>query len=367
MGVPKFRPEIQALNPYQVGRPIDEVARDIGLGSASIVKLTANESPDGPFPGVAEAVAAAVSGVNRYPDNDLWELSHALAGEIGVSREAVLFGAGSVGLIAEIMSAAAGPGTNVVYGWPSFVMYRFAATWSGAAHVEVPLDDAHELDLDALASAIDDATRVVIVCNPNNPTGTIKSGDEIEDFVAAVPEDVLVVVDEAYHEFVRDERYRSAVPVAAARPNVVVLRTFSKIYSLAGLRIGYAVGQPPTLAEIRKAQEPLTVTTVSQAAAHASLGQPEELERRVMANEAARHHLQGALIEREVEFVESHTNFIYFKMPGGDSAGLSDAFTARGVILRPMGGGWLRVTVGSEADNRQFVASLDAILSDSRA
>ena len=359
--MPLFRSEIAGLTPYVVGRPIEDVAREIGLEPDAIIKLTANESPEGPFPGVSEAVAGAISGSNRYPDNDVWDLGHALARDLEVQRESLLFGAGSTALISEIVSATGGPGTNIVYGWPSFIMYRFAAVWAGAAHREVPLDQNHELDLRSMAEVVDDDTRVVVVCNPNNPTGTITAGDDVEEFVEQMPADVLVVVDEAYHEFVQDDRYRTAIPLATTRPNVVVLRTFSKIYSLAGFRVGYAVGMPETLGEIRKAQAPLTVSRVSQAAAQASIGQSDELERRIAANAAGRHHLHGAMAERDVEFVESHTNFIYFKMPGDDSQAISDDFTKRGVILRPMVGGWLRVTVGSEAENQRFISALDEI------
>jgi histidinol-phosphate aminotransferase len=362
--MPRFRPDIAALSPYQVGRQLDDVARAHGLDSADIVKLTANEFPEGPFPGVAEAAAAAVSRSNRYPDNDCWALGHALADELGVGFANVMFGAGSVALLTDIATALGGPGTSVVYAWPSFIMYRFAAIWAGSRYIEVPLDDAHGLDLDAMLAAIDDETSIVYLCNPNNPTGTIVPTPDIESFIDEVPDRVLVAVDEAYHEFVTDGQYTTQLPSALDRPNVLVLRTFSKIYALAALRVGYAVGRADTLAEIRKAQPPLTVSTVSQAAAMASLGQPQELERRRSENAARRHHLVGALAERSIPMAESHTNFIYFQLGEGADQVVA-AMTGSGVLIRPMSRGWARVTIGGDEENRRFVEALDVALASS--
>jgi histidinol-phosphate aminotransferase len=360
--MPILRPEIAALTPYEVGRPIEDVVREHGIDPRDVVRLTANESPQGPFPGVAEAIAEAVATSNRYPDNDSLDLTRALSDELGVDQSNLMMGNGSVALIAEIASAVGGLGTNVVYGWPSFVMYRFAAIWAGCSYREVPLDGTHTLDLDAIAGAIDDHTRVVFLCNPNNPTGTVRSGDDIEAFVRSLSGDVLVVIDEAYHDFVADAGYRTAIPLSTELANVIVLRTFSKVYALAGHRVGYAVGRKETLRELRKVQVPLVVSRLAQVAALASLGQPDEVARRVSANAAGRHHLMGALAERGLETVDSQTNFIYFKMPGDDSRGLSDAFTFRGVIIRPMSAGWMRVSVGSDEDNRRFIKTLDEVL-----
>lgn len=359
--MPRFRSEIAALSPYQVGRQLADVAREHGLDPAEIVKLTANEGPEGPFPGVVEAAGEAMALSNRYPDNDCWDLGHALASELGVDFSNLMFGAGSVALLAEIASAMGGPGTTIVYGWPSFIMYRFAAIWAGSGQVEVPLDDAFSLDLDALRAAVDETTSLVVVCNPNNPTGTIKPADEIEAFIDSVPESVLVVVDEAYHEFVTDPRYRSEIRLAIKRPNVVVLRTFSKIYALAAHRIGYAVARPDLLTELRKAQAPLTVNRIAQAAALATLGQPEELERRRAENEARRHHLMGALVERNIRIAESQTNFVYFEL-GDDAEGVVADMTAMGVVIRGMGREWVRVTIGNDEENRRFLVALDAAL-----
>jgi histidinol-phosphate aminotransferase len=359
--VPRIRSEIAALKPYKVGRQLADVAREHGLDPSDIVKLTANEGPEGPFPGVIEAATGVLARSNRYPDNACWDLGHALADELDVDFPNLMFGAGSVALLSEIASAMGGPGTNIVYGWPSFIMYRFAAIWAGSGFVEVPLDDSFRLDLDAMASAIDEETTVVVICNPNNPTGTIRAGDDIEAFIDVVPDSVLVIVDEAYHEFVTDPSYRSEIPVAVERPNVVVLRTFSKIYALAAHRIGYAVGRADLVTELRKAQAPLTVNQVAQAAALASLRQPAELDRRQSENTARRHHLVGALSERGIRMADSHTNFIYFEL-GEDAKEIVADMTTQGVIIRAMGPGWVRVTIGNEEENRRFLDALDSAL-----
>lgn len=360
--MPKFRPDITALTPYEVGRPIEDVARQLGLDPESIVRLTANESPEGPFPGVIEAAAEAIKGSNRYPDPDVWDLGHALASHLDLEPGNLLFGAGSTSLLADIATTVGGPGAKAVYGWPSFVMYRFVSTWAMTDVVEVPLNERHELDLEAMLAAVDDVTRVVYLCNPNNPTGTVNSSDAVEAFVRSVPESVLVVVDEAYHDFVTDPVYQTAIALAIELPNVVVLRTFSKVYALAAHRIGYAVGQETTLQEIRKAQAPLSVNQVAQAAARASLGQSDELQRRVVENAAGRHHLLGVMAERDLDHARSQTNFVFFRMPGDDSHATAGEFAKRGVIIRPMSRGWMRVTVGSRSENERFVTVLDDVI-----
>ncbi len=349
---------------YEVGRPIEDVVREHGIDPGELVKLTANESPEGPFPGVVEAVAEAVARANRYPDNQVWDLGGRLAEHLAVDRANLLFGNGSTALITDFASAVGGPGTSIVYPWPSFIIYRFAAVWAGSESREVRLDRALRVDLEALGSAIGSQTRLVFLCNPNNPTGTITGGDQVEDFIRSVPDRVLVVVDEAYAEFVEAPSFRSAIDLSRELPNVVVLRTFSKIYALAGQRIGYAIGRPETLAGLRKAQQPLTVNRAAQAAAAVSLGQTEELARRVRDNAAGRHHLVGAIEERGLTQAESHTNFVFFRLPGEDSKVYAEMFTRTGVLVRPMSGGWMRVTVGSPNENRRFVAALDRVIDE---
>jgi len=360
--MPRVRPDIAAIRPYVPGRSIEEVAAEIGIRADEIVKLASNESPDGPFPGVVEAAAKVLAGSNRYPDNDNRGLSAALSAFLDVPDDNLWIGNGSVALLSHIALAVGGPGTSSVHAWPSFVMYRIASRWASSEAIEVPLDRLQVHDLDAMLRAVRDDTTVVYLCNPNNPTGTIVSADAMGEFIESVPESVLIVIDEAYHDYVTDETYASGIPHALRRRNVVVLRTFSKVFSLASHRVGYAVAAPETIAELRKAQPPFSVTEVGQAAAAASLQDRVELERRIRANAASRHHLLGAIAERSLPHTESHTNFVYFELglPAEEAAA---RFTTQGVIVRPMSGGWLRVTIGSESDNRRFVEALYEVIS----
>lgn len=359
--VPRFRPDISALSPYVPGRPIEAVAAELGIPSAEIVKLASNECPDGPFPAALQAAARHLAGANRYPDDAARDLTSALSIRLGVPTDHVWLGAGSVSLLSHIALAVGGPGTKAVYASPSFVMYRIATRWAMSDAVEVPLTQGEVHDLDAMRAAIDEDTNVVYLCNPNNPSGTIVDSTALDSFIDSVPDQTLVVVDEAYHDYVTSPRYSTAIPQAQARPNVIVLRTFSKIYALAGHRIGYGVARPETIAELRKAQPPFTVTDIAQAAAVASLGDPVEHARRVESNAAARHHLLGVLSERGLAHTDSEANFVYLETPH-PVEGAAALFTDRGVIVRPMSGRWIRVTVGSEEENRRFVASLDEII-----
>ncbi len=360
--MPTFRPDLARLVTYTPGKRIDEVAREFDLDPANFVKLASNESPEGPFPGVAEAVNAALAESNRYPDTEAFDLAGKLADWLRVDRSEVWLGAGSTGLLTHIAYGVGGPGTSAVFAWPSFIMYRIISKWAMAEAIEVPLTADRAHDLEAMGSAIRDDTTAVYVCNPNNPTGTIVGGDDLAAFVESVPDSVLIVVDEAYHEFASNPSYRTALPLSRSHANVIVLRTFSKIYGLAAHRIGYAIGKPDTLAELQRTQAPFTVSSVAQAAAMASLDQPAEVARRVEANAAGRHHLIGALTERGLTHTKTETNFVYFCLEGlSGSAG--DEFMKRGVIVRPMSKGWIRVTVGNPSENERFVIALDDVLS----
>jgi histidinol-phosphate aminotransferase len=358
--MPRFRSDISAFRPYVPGRTIEEVAAAIGMEAYEIVKLASNESPDGPFPGVVEAAVEALADSNRYPDNDNRELSFALSRWLDVPVDSLWFGNGSVALLSHIGMAVGGPGTSSVYAWPSFVMYRTVSRWALTETIEVPLVE-HNHDLDSMRDAVRSDTSVIYLCNPNNPTGTVLSAGAVGRFIESVPESVLVVIDEAYHEYVTDDSHSTAIPHAVERPNVVVLRTFSKIFSLAAHRVGYGVAAPGTIAELRKAQAPFSVTSVAQAAAAASLDDRSELSRRIEANAAARHHLLGVLTERGLAHSQSQANFVYLEL--GEPASESSAkFAELGVIVRPMSGAWLRVTIGGEEDNRRFASALDQVL-----
>ncbi len=356
----RIRPEIAGIEPYVAGRPIEEIARAFGFEPDRIAKLASNESPDGPFPGVAEAVHSAIATAHRYPEDEAWDLTTALAAHLNVSTGNIVLGNGSVALINDATIAVGGAGTRVVFPWPSFVMYPLAATYAGSTPVRVPLAADMALDLAAMREAIDDATSLVFLCNPNNPTGTVLGGSEVEEFIRSVPESVLVVVDEAYHEYVDEPSYHSAISLALELPNVMVLRTFSKIYALAGFRIGYGVAGEGVVSLLKKVRPPFSVSRLAQAAALTSLGQQDEVARRASINAAGRHYLKGALDERGYRAIGSQANFIFFHTGLEDSGALADALVQKGIIIRPMPGGWVRVSIGSESENRRFVAALDA-------
>ena len=241
---------------YSPGLPIEEVARRYGI--TDIVKLASNENPLPPFPEVSAAIAEIASGVNRYPDSGCFELTRAVSGATGIPEESLWFGAGSSELLSAVARAVGGAGTSFVFGWPSFAMYPVNAGLGGAEAIHVPLDGEQRYDLDAMAGAIRADTTLVFVCNPNNPTGTYRSHADVTAFIEGVDPDVLVIVDEAYAEYVVADDYESAIPLALERPNVVVARTFSKMYGLAGLRVGYMVGGSATLGSLKRAQLPFS-------------------------------------------------------------------------------------------------------------
>jgi histidinol-phosphate aminotransferase len=351
--VPTFRPDIREISPYLPGRSIAEVARENGFEPEDLVKLASNESPLPPLEAVQEKMRESVEGVFRYPDNETVGLRAGLAADLGVDPSQVWVGGGSSELLRVIALATGGPGTSAVYAWPSFIIYRLASMLAMVERIEVPLVD-HRHDLDALATAVREDTTVVYVCNPNNPTGTHLSSAEIGRFVEAIPDRVLVVIDEAYHEYVTAPDYATAVPLAIERPNVIVTRTFSKIHGLAAVRVGYAIAQQATITELRKAQAPFTVSTLGQVAAEESLRHPGEIASRAAENAVERQRIERELEEIGVEFVPSQANFVFF-----DASPLPDpakGFLAHGVIVR-MFGKWVRVTVGNHAENTRFLTA----------
>ncbi len=354
----RVRPDVQAVSPYRPGRPIAEVAREFGFDPADIVKLASNESP---LPPVRQAIAAMseeVEHINRYPDNDCHDLRHGLAGHLDVPPDHLWIGGGSSELLRVIATAVGGAGTTAVFARPSFVIYRLATILAGATPREVPLTEGQVHDLDAMRATVDDTTTVVYVCNPNNPTGSHLPEGAVEEFVDSMPTDVLVVVDEAYHEYVTADDYETAMRLVLSRPNVIVTRTFSKVYGLAALRVGYAIGRPETITELRKAQAPFSVTSVGQVGALASLTAGDEISRRVASNATERTRLEGAFAGMGIEYVPSQANFVYLRL-GSSTEETAAAFIRHGVILRPFGDGWVRVSVGTAEENDRFLAALD--------
>lgn len=334
----RVRPDVAALPPYKQGKQ----------AGAEAFKLSSNENPFDPLPGVVERVRAATA-LNRYPDASAARLRERLAERFGVGTDAVHVGAGSVSILAQLVQATCGPGDELIYAWRSFEAYPWLAVVAGATAVQVPLRDGARHDFGAMAAAITDRTRAVIVCSPNNPTGPIVTQAEFDAFVERVPSDVLVILDEAYAEFVTDPDAVNGLrePGGPRHPNVVVLRTFSKAYGLAGLRIGYAVGHPRVLDAARSTAIPLSVTAHAEEAALASLEAEAELLERVREIAGRRDRLAAALRDAGWSIPDAQGNFVW--LPSGDQTlTFAAAFEEAGLIVRPFAGDGIRISVGEE-------------------
>ncbi|MBL6278637.1 histidinol-phosphate transaminase [Micromonospora fiedleri] len=353
------RADLDALPNYVPGRSPADLARELGLPEA--IKLASNEVPYGPLPGVVEAVAEAAAGVHRYPDMGVVALRQALADRYGVDPDRIATGCGSVALAEHLVRATCLPGDELVYAWRSFEAYPIIAATSGATSVKVPNDAGHGHDLAAMAAAVTDQTRMILVCNPNNPTGTALGRAELDRFLDDVPDDVLVVIDEAYREFVTDPEVPDGLNYVD-RPNVAVLRTLSKAWGLAGLRIGFLVAQPQVAAAVRKVVTPFSSSMAAQAGALAALAQADEMERRCALVVAERERVTEALRKLIPDVPASQANFVW--LPLGERAlEFGKACEARGVIVRPFPGDGVRVTIGTPAENDAFLAAAEVALS----
>ncbi|QDY10902.1 histidinol-phosphate transaminase [Micromonospora sp. HM134] len=353
------RADLDALPNYVPGRSPADLARELGLAEA--IKLASNEVPYGPLPGVVEAVTEAVAGSHRYPDMGVVALRAALAERYGVDPDRIATGCGSVALAEHLVRATCLPGDELLYSWRSFEAYPIIAATSGASSVRVPNDAGHGHDLAAMAAAVTDRTRMVLVCNPNNPTGTAVHKPELDRFLDAVGDDVLVVIDEAYREFVTDPQVPDGLTYLD-RPNVVVLRTLSKAWGLAGLRIGWLVGAPEVAAAVRKVVTPFSTSMAAQAGALAALAQADEVERRCALVVAERERVTSALRKFVPDVPSSQANFVWLPL-GERSVEFGRACEARGVIVRPFPGDGVRVTIGTPAENDAFLAVAEAALS----
>jgi histidinol-phosphate aminotransferase len=344
---PWARAELDTIPGYLAGR-----AAPVGA-----VKLSSNENPFPPLPGVEAAIASAAADVNRYPDFGSTRLLQALAVRHGVATDQVTVGTGSVAVLAQVITAYAGAGDEVVLPWRSFEAYPIVVQLSGATQVRVPLRSDHTHDLPAMAAAITDRTRVVLVCTPNNPTGTTVSRTDLEQFLDMVPPTVLIAVDEAYVEFARDAGGADAMDLVSSRPNVVVLRTFSKAYGLAALRVGYGVGPADVVEQLRKTQLPFGVSSMAQSAALAALAGERELSRRVEVLVAERARVMEQLRDCGVHVPPSGGNFVWLPL-GARADAFASACAAAGVMVRPFTDEGVRVTVGEPAANERWLAVL---------
>jgi len=357
---------VRSIAPYQPGKPISELAREMGLKEESIVKLASNENPRGIGPRTRAAIDGALAEVARYPDGNGHELKTALAARHGVDMAQVVLGNGSNDVLELVALAFLGPGRAAVYSQHAFAVYPLATQARGARAIVVPAQQFGH-DLESMVRAIDDDTSVIWVANPNNPTGTHAAPDALEAFVRRVPERVIVVVDEAYNEYLPSELRAETVKWLKRHPNLVVTRTFSKAYGLAGLRVGYALAHASVADVMNRVRQPFNVNSIALAAATAALGDMEFVARAYAENLQGLRQLREGAERLGLEYIPSFGNFLTIRV--GKAPEVYKRLLRRGVIVRPVGGGYelpehLRVTVGTEAENERFLAALAASLKD---
>jgi len=351
-----IREELSPMVPYAPGlRASDVRAR---CGCEVIHKLSSNENPYGPVPAACDAIQAVMTRLNVYPDGSARALKARLASHLGVAEAHVVIGNGSNEILRLIAQAVLRPGDECVFSWPSFIVYPMVTQLMGASAVRVPLAEGEVHDLDAMLAAITDKTRLVFLCNPNNPTGTIYSAESFSRFMESVPDHVLVVADEAYFEYVTSAEFPNALEWFDGERPLCVLRTFSKIYSLAGLRVGYGALPVPMVTALNKIREPFNVNSVAQVAAYYSLEATEEIARRVSENAAQRERLYSAFDQLGVSWVPSETNFVYVST--SRPVEVFEALLACGVIVRDFGTApALRVGIGTPEDTEATIAAFE--------
>ncbi len=357
---------VRSIAPYQPGKPISELARELGLKEETIVKLASNENPRGIGPRTRAAIERALGDIARYPDGNGHALKTALAARYGVDMAQLVLGNGSNDVLELVALAFLGPGRAAVYSQHAFAVYPLATQARGARGIVVPAAD-YGHDLAAMARAVDEETCVLWVANPNNPTGTLAAPEALEAFVRKVPERVIVVIDEAYNEYIPADLRTDTVKWIKRHPNLVVTRTFSKAYGLAGLRVGYAIAHPTVADVMNRVRQPFNVNSIALEAAAAALEDMEFVAKSFAGNLQGMRQLREGAQKLGLEYIPSYANFLTVRV--GKAQEVYKRLLRRGVIVRPVGGGYelpehLRVTVGTEAENERFLAALAASLKD---
>ncbi len=354
---------IRAISPYVPGKPVSELAREMGLREQDIVKLASNENPLGTSPKALEAAQKALAEVHRYPDGNGFALKSALVGKLGVTLDQLVLGNGSNDLLNLCARAFLTPDSSAIYSQYAFAVYPLAVKAIGAHGIEVPARDFGH-DLPAMLAALRPDTKLIFIANPNNPTGNFLPGEEIAAFLDAVPENVLVVLDEAYNEYLEPRQRYNAVAWLAQHVNLVITRTFSKIYGLGGLRAGYALANATVADLLNRVREPFNVNSVALAAAEAALGDQAFLAESYDVNREGKAQLVAAFEALSLEYIPSSGNFVTFHV--GDAITVNRRLLEQGVIVRPIAGyampEWLRVTIGLSVENERFLAALKIAL-----
>ena len=361
MSVGRVRPAVAAMASYRPGKSAAQAEDEHGITDA--IKLASNENPYPPVPAVVAAIAAAAGDVNRYGDHRAADLRAAIAGWLDVDVDRVAAGCGSVGLLQQLLLAYVDPGDEVVYPWPSFEAYPIDVQLTGGVEVTVPLVD-HTFDLEAVAAAVTDRTKLVLLANPNNPTGTAVHVEQLRRLVEQVPGDVLVVVDEAYREFVTADLGDPITDLQPGHPNVVVLRTFSKAFGLAALRTGYAVADPEVVVELDKVLIAFAVNHLAQVASLAAIAARDEVQTVVDRITVERDRVVAALRADGWDLPDAHANFVYLPL-GSQTDVVFPEMEKRGVVVRPFPGVGMRVTIGTPAQNDRFLATLAEVAAGS--
>jgi histidinol-phosphate aminotransferase len=348
---------VLGIQPYVPGKPIEELERELGISHS--IKLASNENPVGPSPAALKTIGESVADINRYPDGSGFYLKRALSKELGVSDEEIILGNGSNELLDLAAKTFMKDGDEAVMATPSFVVYFMAVQSVGGKSVQVPLKN-YTHDLSAMADAITSATKMIFIANPNNPTGTINRKDEFDRMMERVPDDLLVVMDEAYYEYVVDPDYAESMKYLRSEKNILILRTFSKIYGLAGLRLGYGIARKEILTDMNRLRAPFNTSTIAQKAGIAALTDKAHIGRSRQVNEAGKEYLYRELGALGISFVPTEANFVY--MPVEGSVALYEKLLKTGVIIRPMGPNAVRVTIGLPEENRRFIGALKAVM-----
>jgi len=364
----QFGPEyVRAIAPYQAGKPISEVAREFGLDEAKIIKLASNENPLGMPPSARQAMLDAVADIGRYPDANGFELKAAISTRYGVPQEWVTLGNGSNDILELAAHAFVQPGQSVVYSQYSFIVYALATQAVGGRGIMVSAKE-YGHDLDAMLQAIKADTRLIFIANPNNPTGTFIPPAAIEAFLQAVPKYAVVVIDEAYNEYLDPGLQYESTDWVRQFPNLLVSRTFSKAHGLAGLRVGFGIAQPPVTDLLNRIRQPFNVNSLAQAAAVAALNDTAFLQQSAKLNANGYRQLTQAFDEMGLEYVQSFGNFVLVKVGDDDGAGarVNLALLKKGIIVRPVNGygllQWLRISIGLPEENAAFIKALKAAL-----
>jgi histidinol-phosphate aminotransferase len=356
---------VRSIAPYQPGKPISELARELGLKEEGIVKLASNENPRGIGPRTRAAIDAALADVARYPDGGGYDLKLALSRRYGVDMSGIVLGNGSNDVLELVALAFLGPGRAAVYSQHAFAVYPLATQARGARQIVVAAKSFGH-DLEAMAKAIDDETYVAWIANPNNPTGTLARAEELEAFLRRVPERVLVVLDEAYNEYLAPDLRADSVKWLKRHPNLVITRTFSKAYGLAGLRVGYALAHPTVADVMNRVRQPFNVNSIALAAAAAALNDMEFVARSYAENLNGLKQLEEGARSLKLDFIPSHGNFLTIRV--GKAAEVYKRLLRRSVIVRPVAGygmpEHLRVTVGTAQENEKFLTALSASLKE---